>query len=61
MSAPKKQTVKFVRDYEVQDERAGTPDAEKYRKGQRAALSASSAKHFVARAAAVYIGKKPEA
>lgn len=58
-AAEAKAIIKFTRDYEVQDERAGTDDAERYRKGQRKSFALSSAEHFVSRGAAVYVrGKK---
>lgn len=47
--------VEFTRDYEVQDERAGTEDAESYKKGKRKSMPVSSAQHFVSRGAAVYV------
>lgn len=44
--------VKFVRDYEVADERAGTGQAERYAKGKTYKLAEPSALHFVSRGAA---------
>lgn len=55
-----KAIIKFTCDYEVQDERAGTKDAERYEKGQRKSLVLSSARHFVNRGAATYVKGAPE-
>lgn len=49
--------VKFDQDYEVRDHRAGTPEAEKYKRGKTVKMVASSAAHFVARGLAHYVGK----
>lgn len=58
---PAKPVVEFTTDYEVQDERAGTEEAERYKAGQRQAMEAASAEHFVSRGAAVYVKGGPEA
>lgn len=47
-----KQVVKFTRDYEVQDEKAGTDQATRYKKGQRVSLPLASAEHFLNRSVA---------
>lgn len=51
-------TVKFLSDYEVQDEAAGTADAEKYKSGQRKSMSLASALHFVNRGVAEMLPAK---
>ena len=56
-----KPVIKFTVDYEVQDERAGTDEAERYQKGQRRSMAAASAEHFVSRGLAVYVKGGPEA
>lgn len=61
MTAPKKVVVKFTRDYVVQDERAGTPEQESYKKDDRKALLPASAEHFVSRGLAVYVGAAKKA
>ena len=50
-----KRIIEFVENYEVQDEHAGTKDAERYKKGQRKSMVTSSAEHFVRRGLAVYV------
>lgn len=50
-----KRKVKFLRDYEVQDERAGTAEAEVYKRGKQVALGARSALHFVTRGIAEFV------
>ena len=47
--------IKFVEDYEVQDEHAGGKDAEIYRKGAVRSMNETSAAHFVSRGRAVYV------
>lgn len=47
--------VKFLRDYEVADERAGTAQADRYAKGKTYKLAEPSALHFVSRGAAELI------
>lgn len=53
-------TIKFTSDYEVNDERAGTDDAERYAKGQRKSLPLSSCRHFVRRGVAEWVDGRPE-
>lgn len=48
-----KQKVTFVRDYEIQDEHAGTDKATWFREGETKTLTAASAEHFFNRGAAV--------
>jgi len=48
-----KVVVKFTRDYTVQDEKAGTAEETRFRKGQRVSLPRASATHFIDRGAAV--------
>lgn len=50
-----KQTVKFLSDVAVKDERAGTPLAESYTKDQTVELSEASARHWVSRGKAEYV------
>lgn len=57
MAQTKKQIIKFTRDYEVQDENAGTDKAEIYKKGLRKAFEPASAEHFVSRGVAEYVKK----
>lgn len=45
--------IKFTRDYEVQDEKAGTEDATFFKKGLRKKFPLKSAEHFISRGAAV--------
>lgn len=49
--------VQFTRDYEVQDERAGTAEAERYKRDQKVTLPMASAQHFMSRGAAVLLPK----
>ena len=44
--------IKFLRDYEVQDEHRGTPKATRYTKGKIVKVSEAAAQHFVSRGAA---------
>jgi hypothetical protein len=46
--------IKFTRDYEVKDHRAGTARAEAYKAGAGKTLPERSAAHFVARGVADY-------
>jgi len=49
--------IRFLRDYEVQDENAGTPDAEAYKAGKKTVVSPASASHFISRGAAEMVTK----
>ena len=46
--------IKFVEDYEVQDEKAGTDEATKYKKGKVVSMNEAAAAHFVRGGRAVY-------
>lgn len=50
--------IKFTRNYEVRDHRAGTSEAERYKPGQKERLPERSAAHFVARGVAEYCDRK---
>ncbi len=53
MTDPETIWVKFTQDYEVQDEKAGTAEATRFKKDQRKKLPLASAKHFIDRGKAV--------
>lgn len=50
-----KRKIKFVKNHEVQDHRAGTKKATIYKKGSNRSMNERSAAHFVSRGAAVYV------
>lgn len=54
------QTIKFLDDVTVRDERADTPLAERYSKDQTVELPDASARHWVSRGKAEYVVVRSE-
>jgi hypothetical protein len=52
MAAEIKRKIRFTRNYEVKDFRAGTSEAEAYKAGKIYEIAETSAMHFVARGVA---------
>jgi hypothetical protein len=57
MAAESKVKIRFLTSYEVQDEKAGTPEATVYKAGATLSMVPASADHFVRKGVAEYVAK----